>query len=129
VARIAGIAVLIVAGVGIPWIFLPLFRTDPVAASRLSIPNPSALVLTDKTLRVYRYFGAVSADLQELVHRYPRADVVGVAGPTLAITGSYKAHRIAVEFRDGKLLVADVRDGEEVHAAGRIMVTLKRRVL
>jgi hypothetical protein len=118
-----------VTAVGVVWIFLPLFRPDPDRDdSWLPVPRTAVLVLTNRAVRVYQYWGTVRPDLQELVHERPVTDVVAVADPVQRVTGQLAAWRVAIAFADGRILVADVPEGADVDAARVLIGTLRRQI-
>jgi hypothetical protein len=126
--RFLGLPGLLLTAAGVVWMFLPLLREDPQASARLTIPRVATLVLTDRDVRVYRYAGAVVPDLQELHLCRPVDEIVAAEGPHLAVTGNLQAHRVALQFSDGKVLIVDVPEGQHVEAVQRAMDTITRRL-
>lgn len=112
---------------GVVWIFLPLVRTDPTALLRLPVPRTAALVLTDRSVRVYRYWGAVTPVLQELSQVWPLTEIVAVQGPAQATTGGYRVHRLALAFSDETVLLVDTPEDRGLAAAQRLVDEIARR--
>jgi len=107
------------------WALRPIFATDPAAAGRVSVPNPAALVLTDRHLRLYKHVGSLMPKLKALHHTWSVEDIVSIEGPVQVTTGSYEVHRLAIQFSDGLVLLADVRDGKAMDMAHRIFAALR----
>jgi len=107
------------------WALKPIFATDPATAGRVSVPNPGALVLTDRNLRVYKHVGSLMPKLKDLRHTLAVDDIIDVQGPVQVSTGSYEVHRLGIQFSDGRVLLADVRSGKEMDMAHRIVAALR----